>query len=159
MSLPDGLQNQTLLFLNSDSLLSNYNFYHDMRKKFEDKQSQMDMDMKKKGAGLQQEMMQFQQQYGSMTQSQVDAKKEQLAQKEQDLMGLREQLSGELMQEEQKINREIFDRISAFLHRYTAGKNINYILGYTPGGAVLYAKDSLDITAPVLEGLNAEYNH
>jgi outer membrane protein len=100
--------------------------------------------------------MQFQQQYGGMTQSQVDARKEQLGKKEQDLMALREQLANELMVDEQALNKNIYDSIQGYLKRFTAGKNIQFIMGYSPGGSVLFANDSLDITRQVIEGLNSD---
>jgi outer membrane protein len=91
-----------------------------------------------------------------MTQSQVDKRKEELGRKEENLMMLREQLAGQLMEQESKLNKQIYDSIYNFLQRYTAGKNVQYILGYSPGGSVLYANDSLDITTQVVEGLNLE---
>jgi outer membrane protein len=98
--------------------------------------------------------MDFQKQYGGMTQSQVDQRKDELARKEQNLMMLREQMAGQLMEQESQLNKQIYDSIYSFLQKYTQGKNVQYIMGYSPGGSVLYANDSLDITTQVVNGLN-----
>ena len=89
-----------------------------------------------------------------MTQSQVDQRKDELARKEQNLMMLREQMAGQLMEQESQLNKQIYDSIYSFLQKYTQGKNVQYIMGYSPGGSVLYANDSLDITTQVVNGLN-----
>ena len=122
----------------------------------EQEQARLENSMQSQAANLEREVMEFQQQYGGMTQSQVDKRKEELGRKEENLMMLREQLSGQLMEQESKLNKQIYDSIYNFLQRYTAGKNVQYILGYSPGGSVLYANDSLDITSSVVKGLNAE---
>jgi outer membrane protein len=154
--LPNHQKNQAILYLNTDSLLISYTLFQESKKQLEDKQAKLEADMQGKAQMLEKEVMQFQQQYGGMTQSQVDARKEQLGKKEQDLMALREQLANELMVDEQALNKNIYDSIQGYLKRFTAGKNIQFIMGYSPGGSVLFANDSLDITHQVIEGLNSD---
>lgn len=155
-TLPSSLSGQPVLYLNTDSLLMNYQLFQESKTQLEQEQARLENSMQSQAANLEREVMEFQQQYGGMTQSQVDKRKEELGRKEENLMMLREQLSGQLMEQESKLNKQIYDSIYNFLQRYTAGKNVQYILGYSPGGSVLYANDSLDITSSVVQGLNAE---
>lgn len=155
-TLPSSLSGQPVLYLNTDSLLMNYQLFQESKAQLEQEQARLENSMQSQAANLEREVMEFQQQYGGMTQSQVDKRKEELGRKEENLMMLREQLSGQLMEQESKLNKQIYDSIYNFLQRYTAGKNVQYILGYSPGGSVLYANDSLDITTSVVQGLNAE---
>jgi outer membrane protein len=155
-TLPSSLTGQPVLYLNTDSLLVNYQLFQESKAQLEQEQARLENSMQSQAANLEREVMEFQQQYGGMTQSQVDKRKEELGRKEENLMMLREQLSGQLMEQESKLNKQIYDSIYNFLQRYTAGKNVQYILGYSPGGSVLYANDSLDITSSVVKGLNAE---
>jgi outer membrane protein len=155
-SLPSNLSGQPVLYLNTDSLLTKYQLFQESKAQLEQEQARLEGSMQSQAANLEREVMEFQQQYGGMTQSQVDKRKEELGRKEENLMMLREQLAGQLMEQESKLNKQIYDSIYNFLQRYTAGKNVQYILGYSPGGSVLYANDSLDITAQVVEGLNLE---
>ncbi len=155
-SLPANLTGQPVLYLNTDSLLTNYQLFQESKAQLEQEQARLEGSMQSQAANLEREVMEFQQQYGGMTQSQVDKRKEELGRKEEKLMMLREQLAGQLMEQESKLNKQIYDSIYNFLQRYTAGKNVQYILGYSPGGSVLYANDSLDITTQVVEGLNLE---
>lgn len=155
-TLPSSLSGQPVLYLNTDSLLMNYQLFQESKAQLEQEQARLENSMQSQAANLEREVMEFQQQYGGMTQSQVDKRKEELGRKEENLMMLREQLSGQLLEQESKLNKQIYDSIYNFLQRYTAGKNVQYILGYSPGGSVLYANDSLDITTSVVQGLNAE---
>jgi len=158
MDFPENMGAQPILYLNTDSLLVNYSLFQESKTKLEAEQIRLENDMKRQAMNLEKEVMDFQQQYGGMTQSQVDKKRDELGRKEQNLMMLREQLSGQLMRQEEELNKKIYDSIYNFLQRYTRGKNVHYILGYSPGGSVIYAKDSLDITQQVIRGLNAELN-
>jgi outer membrane protein len=154
VSLPQHLSGQPILYLNTDSLLMNYTLFQESKEKLEAEQARLEKSMQVQAENLEREVMDFQKQYGGMTQSQVDQRKDELARKEQNLMMLREQMAGQLMEQESQLNKQIYDSIYSFLQKYTQGKNVQYIMGYSPGGSVLYANDSLDITTQVVNGLN-----
>ena len=156
VSLPAHMAGKPVLYLNTDSLLVNYTLFQESKAKLEAEQSKLENDMQRQAMNLEKEMMDFQQQYGGMTQSQVDKKREELGRKEQNLLAMRDQLASQLLEQEQAINKQIYDSIYNYLLRFTQGKDVQYILGYSPGGSVLYAKEDLDITAQVIEGLNAD---
>jgi outer membrane protein len=156
VSLPAHMEGKPVLYINTDSLLVNYTLFQESKAKLEAEQSKLENDMQRQAMNLEKEMMDFQQQYGGMTQNQVDKKREELGRKEQNLLALRDQLASQLLEQEQAINKQIYDSIYNYLLRFSQGKDVQYILGYSPGGSVLYAKDDLDITAQVIEGLNAD---
>ena len=64
-----------------------------------------------------------------------------------------------LMEKTQKKNEEIRKTIIDYLEGYNNNSQYDYILTYTdqPGGFILIANDSMDITNEVLAGLNANY--
>ena len=43
------------------------------------------------------------------------------------------------------------------MKEFNAGDKFDMVIGYSKGGGVLYAKEDLDITKSVLEGLNKKY--
>ena len=59
-----------------------------------------------------------------------------------------------LIKEQEAFNKDLHDRLDAFLKEYNADKRYDYILSYSEGGAILYKDESLDITADVIDGMN-----
>jgi outer membrane protein len=92
-----------------------------------------------------------------MTLSQVRATEEDLGKKQQNLQMYQQTLSQQLMEEEAKLNKELYDRITTFLKRYGAENGFQIVLKFDPTSDVLYAGEALDISDQVIEGLNADY--
>ncbi len=80
-----------------------------------------------------------------------------LTQQQQELIGLRDKLQSNLMEEEQVMNRQIMDYITRFLQEHKSEYNYQYILGKSFGSVVLYSDASYDITKRVLDELNKKY--
>ena len=59
----------------------------------------------------------------------------------------------------QKSNEEVRKNVVDYVAEYNKTGQYNYILTYTdsPGGFLILANDSLDITNDILNGLNAQY--
>lgn len=55
------------------------------------------------------------------------------------------------------MNLRLVDSVTAFLKRFNRQYKFDYIMGYKSGGEILVTNDTLDITIPVLEALNKEY--
>ncbi|MGL5892680.1 MAG: OmpH family outer membrane protein, partial [Bacteroidia bacterium] len=64
---------------------------------------------------------------------------------------------GYLQNSAAKKNEIIVDEVSSYFKEYSKTKGIDFILGYGSASNVLYANDSLDVTADVLNALNATY--
>jgi outer membrane protein len=66
-------------------------------------------------------------------------------------------LGQQLMEEEAKLNKELYERITTYLKKYGKEKGLQIVLKYDPTSDVLFAGDALDISQDVITGLNAEY--
>lgn len=77
--------------------------------------------------------------------------------KQQELMTLQEQYAAELAQKEFEMNMILLDSVRNFVYRLNEKYNYDYILSYNTAGNIILAKDTFDITQPVLNGLNMEY--
>jgi len=150
----DGL---SIAYVNSDSLLKNYDYFKDLEKQFNEKRDKLNAEYQNRGMGLQREIQNFQATAGNMTQNQARAVQEDLSKKQQNLMMYQEQLGQQLMQEEARMNTALYDKVAAYLREYGLNKNLHLVLTYTKGSGVLYANDSLDITNEVMVGLNEAY--
>jgi outer membrane protein len=147
----------SIAYVNSDSLLTNYDFFKDLEKKFMDKREKLNKEYQNRAEGLQREISNFQSTAGNMTISQARAVEEDLRNKQQNLMMYQEQLGQQLMQEESVMNADLYDKVSDYLQEYGKNKNLQIVLTYTKGSGVLYANEGLDITKEVIVGLNDAY--
>jgi outer membrane protein len=148
-----------IVYVNSDSLLSEYLFYKNEKDGFEKAQDKIQSELKSQSDRLQSEVETYQQQAVGMTDMERAQKEEQLAMKQQQLMQRKDELINKLDEDQAKSSEELYMRLNNYLKKYNEGKNYNYVLGYQKGGGILFANDSLNITGEVIEGLNKEYKN
>lgn len=148
-----------IVFVNTDTLLNQYDYYKDVAKASENKRFRLETDISNKAKNFQNKVAFFQQkvQQGGMTQEQGQTAQAQLQQEEQSIMAFRDKAAQDLGKEEAKQTEEILNNIQDFLKTFNAGDKYDMVIGYSKGGGVLYAKEDLDITKSVLEGLNKKY--
>lgn len=150
---------KSIVYVNTDSLLANYDYFKDAMKELENKRFRLETDLNNKGKSLQNEAAFFQQkaQQGNMSEDQARTTQQQLMKKEQDLIAYRDNASRNLSVEEAKKQEELLNKIQDFLKTSNKENNYDMVLGYSKGGGVLYANTNLEITKKVVEGLNKEY--
>jgi len=151
-----GMSSEAIVFINSDSLLDNYNYFNSMKDILEKKQDSIDVMLKSRAQSLESEVMNYQNKAAGMSPDQRMQEEERLMTKQQGLIELKEKLIGELQERESGMDDSIHANLSRFLREYNKQKNYLYILGYQRGSGILFAHDSLDITRDVLEGLNKQ---
>ena len=66
-------------------------------------------------------------------------------------------LLGQLEDEKSKSSEELYSKVSTFIRSLNVDNKYNFVLGYSKGGGILFANDSLGITGKVFEGLNKEF--
>jgi outer membrane protein len=146
-----------IAYVNADTLSKYYDYLKETRDVMEAKTKRMDQDFQKRAQGLQNEFAAYQRNVNNMTLGQVKATEEDLAKKQQNLQMYQQRLSQEVMQDEARINKELYDKVTAYLQTYGKEKGIQVILKFDPSSDVLYSSDALDVTQDVLKGLNDTY--
>ena len=149
--------NYSLAYINSDSILANYVYFKDAQEKLKEKTQKLETEYQNRAQGLQNEVNDYQRTLSSLTIGQAKAIEESLVKKQQNLRLYQESLTQELLKEESLINKELYDKITSFLKVYSQEKGLQLVVKYDQGSDVLFASDSMDITLPVIEGLNASY--
>ena len=146
-------------FVNTDTLLQKFESFKKMRESFEKKSIQAENELGGQMRALESEYMDVQKkiQAGTMTETLIKDAEQTLGRKQQELAMLREQRSNQLMEEEKNLSKKLNDQIFDYMQEYAPAHGLKYVLGYTRGGGILFAADSLDITPAVLEGLNSKY--
>jgi outer membrane protein len=148
-----------IAFVNSDSIKEHYQLVMDLQKNLETKFAQYDGEISRKQQLLEQQAQDLQKKYESRQISAEDAQRadEQLQAEGRKVYELNQTYSNKMAEEESKLNKVFIDSIYNFLQRYNSNNTFDYILGYSKGGGILFAKDTLDITKEVIENLNKEY--
>jgi len=149
----------SLAYVNNDSILSNYELVKIMRAELEAKGKRLEGEVASKQRAFEKDAAYFQQQVEKKTLSEQSAQEiyGQLQQEQQKIYELRDRYAAELQKSEMDMNVALLDSVMNFLGRYNQKYKFDYILGFTKGGNILYANDTLDITKNVIEELNAEY--
>ena len=146
-------------YINSDSVIANYDFAKKLQEDFRTKTSGMERDYQNRVQGLQKEINDYQQNAGNLTINQAKALEENLVQKQQNLQLYQQKLQQDLLTEEAKMNKELYERVTGFLRDYGRDNNLQLIVKYDQGSDVLFASDAMDVTKIVIDGLNSAYNN
>ena len=147
-----------LAYINSDSVLRNYEYFKLNRDKLEAKSKKLDQDLRNRAQSLQNEIEAYQRNLSNLTIGQAKAIEEDLGKKQQNLELYRQSLEQELMTEQSKMNTELYSKVTAFLKKYGQENGLQVVLKFDPSSDLLFGGDSLDITKPVVDGLNQEYS-
>ncbi len=153
------LTDMPIVYINIDSLLNNYSYFHDMQEEFADRQSEMEAELNLRSRQYETSALDYQNkvQKGLVTRREAAELEQQLLQEQQSLLQLRDQLSMQLAEEEQVRNRRLINNIMEYLVEYNKDYNYQFIFSNSFGDNVLFANEQLDITSSVLEGLNEQY--
>ena len=149
------LENLSIAYVNSDTLLTNYNYYEEVSNKLDEKRLQLQQEYTRRAEGLQKQIEDYQRTMTNLTIAQARAVEEDLGRKRQNLLQYQETISQELMREEAAITQELYEKVSSYLKTYGDNNNLQVVLTYSAGSGLLYANDALNITDQVIIGLNS----
>lgn len=148
-----------IAYVNSDSLLNNYEYFKVIRSQFEEKAKKAQADLQAKGTAFQKEIADYQANAGTMSAEQRANTEERLARKQDELGRLNQNASESLAQQEAEENEKLYNRVATYLKKHAQDNGYKLVLTYsTSNPTVLYADESLEITKEVIKGLNDEYN-
>ena len=148
-----------IVYVNIDTVLNNYDFYFDLQQKLQDKlkTSQAQLDTKQKAYQKDVQNFQYKVDRGLITRSDAAKLQQDLANQEQSLVQLQNDLRSQLADQQQVAYRQVLNSIMEYLTELQTVHKYKYVLGTSFGGNILYADKNLDITAKVIKGLNEKY--
>lgn len=159
-NMPVAEGNLPVAYLNLDSVLTQYQFAVDAQDRLMTKQEDARLKLNTKARTLQSEAADFQRKVENgafMSRERAEAKQQELYKKQQDLQDLEAKLTNDIMQENQKLNMQLSDTINNFLREFNADGRYQMIFANAGKDNILQAADGYDITAEVVEALNARY--
>ena len=157
VATPTAAIGKKIVYVNTDSLLSNYQFYKDTQKEFENKGYQLQVDLGSKERALQNELGAIQQRAQTMTQVELQAADITLKKKGADFQAYSQQQQQKLAEEQSKRVDEIYNAIRDHIKSLNNSNKYEYVLGYAKGGGILFADESVDVTKAIVTGLNDGY--
>ncbi len=154
-------KNKTLrvAHVNLDTLNASYLLLKDFQKDVESNENRIQEEITAKTKRLQDEYEAYMQkkQSGNITEVEDEKTKKTLNDQNNALEELKQQQE-EVMKEAQVKQIDLLKHVQGFVAKYNKTAKFDYVLEYANvGGEMLYANDSLDITKPIIKGLNQEY--
>ena len=147
-------------YLNLDSVLLNYQFAIEANDKLMSKQEDARLKLNTKANTLQREAADFQRKLENnafLSRERAESEQQKLIKKQQELQQLEAKLTNEIMLQNQELNLQLADTLNTFLAEFNADGRFQIIFSNTAKDNILQAAEAYDITAEVIEGLNARY--
>jgi outer membrane protein len=149
---------EKIVYVNSDSLLTKYGYFKDIKSRMEAKGKTAESDMAAKSQAFQREVQQYQAQQNTLPADQRAATEQRLARKQQELQAYQQNASSALQNEQAKEQEALYNKVAEYLKGYAKTKGYKMVLTYSKGNsAILFADESLDVTSAVIVGLNEAY--
>lgn len=149
---------ELIVYVNSDSLLNNYEYFKDVKNVFQDKSKKAQADLTAKSTAFQREVAQYNQTAASLSADQRQGTEQRLARKQQELAAYNQNAGNALANEEAIENEKLYNKVSEYLKGFAKTKGYKMVLTYSKANpTVLFADESLDVTKEVLAGLNEAY--
>lgn len=149
----------SIAYVNYDSLLMAYDFYHELTDRLNKRKSELEAEFANRQRQYAVQLDDFNEKVskGLVTRYQAQEMENNLLKEQENLINLRDQLTAQLMEEEQVMNRQLYFSIIEYLKEYNKNKGYQYILSSAFGGPVLYSHENLNITKEIIEGINNKY--
>lgn len=149
-----------IAYVNIDTLEAQYEYLKSKKGDFEERKKSMSGELERSQKQFQQDYVAAERkaQAGTLTEAEYETTAKRLQQMKQSLEAREAALTEQLMKEQDEFNKDLQQRLDAFLEEYNQDKNFDYILSYSKAlGFIMLANDQLDITADVVDGMNELY--
>lgn len=149
----------SIAYVNMDTLEAQYIYFEESKKAFEKRQAAIESQLQADAQNLQNEYIHFQKkvQAGTMTQAEGEATQKKLGNMQQALEAKRQNLTSQLMADQEKFNEKVQNQLDSFLTQYNKDKHYDYIFSHVKNGGILLANPAYNITTDVVKGMNEAY--
>lgn len=149
-----------IAYVNTDSLLANYNMAKDLNEELIKKTEDARASINSQAAALEKEVNEFQRKVQTnafLNEQRAQSEATRLQNKKDQLDQLNYKLQNDLAQEQAQMNDRLIDTIQSVLKEYNAVKKFELILSNTMHDNILLDNPKYDITNELLEILNSRY--
>lgn len=149
-----------IAFVDVDSIATNYKLANELAEAIEKKYNNMKTKLDRDVAAFQKDVETFQDKVQKgifLTQQRAQEEQQRLLVRQNEIEKLEAEYVNQLAYERQTMDNKIFDKIQSYINEYNATAGYDYIITRTPGN-VWFANETYNITAAIIEGLNAAYD-
>lgn len=148
-----------IAYIKSDTVLKYYDYFKAQKTIYEAKNKRLDQDMQNRAQSLQNDINAYQRNVGNLTIGQAKAVEEDLGKKQQNFRLYQQSVEQEVMNDQSKLQNELYGKITAFLKKYAEGSGLEVVLKYDATSDVLFGTPGIDVSQDVIKGLNEEYKN
>ena len=146
-----------LAYVESGKMLDGYQGMKDARKAFEGKARGWEKQNQQMLASFKANVEGYQKQAPTLSAEQRAATEQKLQEQQQQVAQQQQMLQAQAQQEEGKLTQSVLESVNKKVEAYGKAHGYKLILIAAPSGTIAYGEKNLDITAPVLAYLNANY--
>jgi outer membrane protein len=151
-----------IAYINVDTLIAYYQLAKDANEELLQGQEDSRQRINVRAKQLQEDMANFETKMKNnafLSRERAEQENNRLVAKQKELQDLNQQLTNQLMAQQQRFNEQLRDTINQFLKSYCPAKHYQIVLSTNSANDnVLYAADGYDITKDVIKQLNARYS-
>ena len=155
---PIAVSGLKIAYIDVDSILANYTFYQDLAEEMTRKEENYRLALTEEANKWQKDVEAHQKKIANSVYSSVEraqSEENRLAKRQQALQEKSDKYTQELLAERDANSQKISETVDNFVKEYNKTHGFNMIISKA---SLLYADEALNITAQILEGLNAAYN-
>lgn len=146
-----------IAYIKSDTVLKYYDYFKEMKVIYEAKNKRLDQDLQNRAQSLQNDINAYQRNVSNLTIGQAKAVEEDLGKKQQNFRLFQQSVEQEVVNDQTKLQGELYGKITTFLKKYAEGSGLQVVLKYDQSSDVLFGGPGIDVSQDVITGLNEEY--
>ena len=148
-----------IAFVELDTIIARFDMAKDKTTELEEKTKNSEAELTAKSQAFDRDVRDYQNkaQKGLITRATAAEMEQTLAQQQQNLLALRDQMAYNLNEEGVVAQRQVLEYINLYLAEFNADGRYQYILAKQFPGPILYSDTTFDITEAVIAGLNTKY--
>lgn len=153
------LRKEKIVYVDSVKLLSRYEGMAVAKKAYDAKVSLWNANLDTLKMEMEAKLKEYEIKLSTLSVKEKNLMEELLETKRQQYINYQQMVAEKMKKEDQELTQKIYDKVDAYLKKYGEDNGYAFILGANQYGSIVYAKDAVDITADVLEGLNSEFKN
>lgn len=151
------LKKEKTVYVDIGKLMQEYKGMKDARAEYEKKAAQWHANTDTLITQWENELKAYEKERSSMSKKERELKEELLRNKQGQINQYQEAIKLKARDEDQALTQNVVNTINDYIKEYGKTHGYTFILGANGSGNIAYARESHDITAKIIKGLNKQY--
>jgi len=150
-------KNEKIAYVDSGKILNDYKGSAEAKKAYQSKAKVWQSNIDTLTSEVKTAIQKYEKSIATMSKKEQELSKQLIQSKQRQLADYQHGIQENAKQEDGKLTQSIVSQINAYLTKYGKEHNYKLILIANQSGTIAYAREGLDITPDVIDGLNKEY--